>query len=137
MSRYCTVKTQFADLNALLAALAETGHWTMAQIEQHTTPQHLCGYKGDKRPEKAHVIIRRKHVGSASNDLGFVKGDSGNYEAIVSDYDSRKYGKDWIGQLTGNYAYHKVRKEQEARGRNVSRERCPNGRQRVIVTGYR
>lgn len=137
MSRYCTVNTQFSDLNALLVAISETGKWTIAQIEQHATPQHLFGYKGDQRAEKAHIIIRRQHVGGASNDLGFVRGEDGNYEAIVSEYDSRRYGKDWIGKLTGNYAYHKVRLEQEARGRQVSRERCPNGHQRVVVTGYR
>lgn len=137
MSRYVTVKTQFKDEAALIDALMETGKWTAAQIEVHNTPQNLFGYRGDKRSQKAHIIIRRKYVGSASNDLGFVKGEDGNYEAIVSEYDSNRYSQAWIGQLTGNYAYHRVRREQEARGRSVSRERCPNGRQRVVVTGYR
>ncbi len=137
MSRYCKVETQFTDGDALVDALMETSKWTASQIEVHETPQNLFGYHGDKRAQKAHVIIRRKHVGGASNDLGFVKGDDGNYEAIVSEYDSSRYGKEWIGQLTGNYAYHRVRREQESRGRTVSRERGQNGRQRVVVTGYR
>ncbi|RLC88989.1 MAG: hypothetical protein DRJ03_00065 [Chloroflexi bacterium] len=137
LSRYCTVNTEFKDGDALVDALMETSKWTAAQIEVHETPQNLFGYHGDKRSQKAHIIIRRQHVGGASNDLGFVKSENGNYKAIVSEYDSRRYGKDWVGRLTGNYAYHKVRREQEARGRHVSRERCPNGRQRVVVTGYR
>lgn len=137
MSRYCCIKTEFKDSDALIDALMETNQWTAAQIEVHATPQNLFGYRGDKRTEKAHIIIRRQHVGGSSNDLGFVKGEDGNYEAIVSEYDSRRYGKAWVGKLTGNYAYHRVRREQEARGRVVSRERQPNGHQRLVVTGYR
>jgi len=137
VSRYCQVLTEFKDETALVDALMETGKWTAEQIEVHNTPQNLFGYRGDKRSQKAHIIIRRKHVGSASNDLGFVKGDDGNYEAIVSEYDSSRYGRAWIGNLTGNYAYHRIRREQEARGRSVSRERGQNGCQRVVITGYR
>lgn len=137
MSRYCTVETQFNDGDSLLDALIETGGWTRGQIEVHSEPQHLFGWHGDRRKEKAHIIIRRKHVGDSSNDLGFIRNENGNYEAIISDFDSSKYGKKWVGQLKGNYAYHKVRREQEARGRKVSRERCQNGHQRIMVTGYR
>jgi len=137
MSRYCTVKTQFKDEAALVDALMETGEWTRQQIEVHQVPQHLFGYRGDQRPETAHVIIRKKHVGSASNDIGFVKDDEGSYAAIISAYDRGRYGEQWVGQLKGNYAFHKVRREQESRGRTVTRERCPGGRQRVVVTGYR
>lgn len=137
MSRYCEVQTNFQDGDALVDALMETGKWTAEQIEVHNTPQNLFGYRGDRRSQKAHIIIRRKHVGSLSNDLGFVRNEDGEYEAIISEYDSRKYGKAWIGRLTGNYAYHRVRREQESRGRTVSRERKQNGRQRIVVTGYR
>ena len=137
MSRYCTVKTQFTDGDALVDALLETGKWTATQIEVWAKPQNLCGYHGDQRAQKAHIIIRRRHVGRVSNDIGFVKGEDGNYTAIISEYDSIKYGAAWIGQLKGNYAYHKVRREQTTRGRNVSRVRGENGHQRVAVTGYR
>lgn len=137
MSRYCKVQTMFTDPKALMEALAETGGWTLAQIEQHTVAQHLFGYHGDKRSEKAHIIIRRKFVGRNSNDIGFVVGEDGNYEAIISEYDSRKYGAKWIGELRGNYAFHKICSEMESCGRSVTRERCPGGRQRIVVTGYR
>lgn len=137
MSRYCTIETMFMDRDTLVAALMETGGWTAEQIEVHADPQSLFGYSGDRRAQKAHIIIRRMHVGSAANDIGFIQKEDGTYEAIISEYDSKKYGAKWIGQLTGNYAYHRVRIEQEARGRTVSRERCTNGHQRVVVTGYR
>ncbi len=137
MSRYATVKTEFRDEESLVCALKETGEWTEKQIEIHSVPQYLLGYHGDKRKETAHIIIRRKHVGSSSNDIGFIKGEDGNYRAIISAYDSSKYGKEWVGLLTGNYAYHRIRREQEDRGRTVSRTQTKNGCQRVVVTGYR
>lgn len=55
------------------------------------SPQHLEGYHGDLRDEKAQVIIPRATVnkylsGGASNDAGFnFIGDG--CEAIISDYD--------------------------------------------------
>ncbi len=137
MSRYCTVETMFKDEVALIAALMETSRWAREQIEVHDSPQHLFGYLGKQRMEKAHIIIRRQFVEGYSNDIGFVRGKDGNYSAIISEYDSGKYGKRWIGTLTSNYAYHKVRKDMESRGRNVSRVRLTNGHQRVVVTGYR
>jgi len=115
----------------------ETGKWTEAQIELHNEAQNLFGHTGDMREEKAHVIIRRNHVGGSSNDIGFLKAEDGTYTAIISDYDKSKYGDEWNARLKGNYAFEKVRTEQEARGRTVSRTRCPNGSQRVEVTGYR
>jgi transposase len=127
----------FKDSDALIDALAETSPWTAEQIEVHTEPQHLFGYTGDRRTQKAHIIIRRKHVGRSSNDIGFIRKEDSTYEAIISEYDSSKYGSKFMGQLKGSYAFHKLRREQESRGRKVSRTRCPNGRQRVEITGYR
>lgn len=115
----------------------ETGNWTESQIEIHSTPEHLFGYHGDKREEVAHIIIRRKHIGGSSNDIGFVKNEKGCYETIISEFDSRRYGAQWIGRLRGNYAFRAVEKEMLAYGRNVSRVRGENGHQTVKVTGYR
>jgi hypothetical protein len=36
-------------------------------VEYHEVAQHLFGYGGDRRPETAEVIIRRQHIGAASN----------------------------------------------------------------------
>lgn len=99
--------------------------------------QNLIGHKGDIRKEVAHVIIRRQIVGSMSNDVGFVKNPDGTFSAIISEYDKHKYNDAWLKQLKGNYAYHAIRLQQEARGRAVSRERMPDGRQRITVRGYR
>lgn len=137
ISRYCTIKTQFKDGSSLVKALMETGNWTDAQIEIHSDPQHLFGYHGDQRAEVAHIIIRRAHVGSNANDIGFVKKDDGTYEAIISEFDSHKYCAQWIGKLKGHYAFRVVEKEMLAYGRTVSRVRQANDHQRIVVTGYR
>ena len=44
----------------------------------------LYGYQGDERPERAHVVIRRNQLDSASNDIGFRRDAYGVYRAIVS-----------------------------------------------------
>lgn len=137
MSQYCLVKTQFKNEAALVAALIETGNWTSAQIEIHESPQSLIGIGGGVRKEQAHIIIRRVHVGSASNDIGFHKTKTGEYEAIISEYDKGKYGEKWLGLLKQNYAFHRVERQQRSRGRTVTRERLGNGRQRVAISGYR
>lgn len=137
MSRYCTVQTQFKDKQALVDALMETGGWAVEQIELYQEAQNLRGHRGDIRKEEAHIIIRKRHVGGLSNDIGFVLNADGHYEAIVSEYDFGKYGTKWMNQLKGNYAFHKISREQKSRGRNVKRTRLENGRQRITVTGYR
>lgn len=137
MSLYCRVETQFKNQDALVAALMETGKWTKNQVHVFADAQNLIGYKGDIRKEVAHVIIRRQNMGSMSNDVGFVKNPDGTYSAIISEYDKSKYNDAWLKQLKGNYAYHAIRLQQAARGRSVSRERMPDGRQRIRVKGYR
>lgn len=137
MSRYCTIRTIFKDKVALVDALIEIGEWTSEQIEVYNDPKNLFGFKGDVRSQVAHIIIRRKHVGRSSNDIGFLKDDDGNYKAIISEFDRNRYNQSWLGKLKGSYAFHRVKRQQEALGRSVSRERCRNGHQRVVVTGYR
>jgi Protein of unknown function (DUF1257) len=74
----------FRDRQLLLAALAELGY---TQVEQGEDLP-LYGYEGDRRPETAALVIRRQHVGSSSNDLGFARGADG-YFPIISDYDQQ------------------------------------------------
>ena len=101
MSHYTTVKTEFKSLKALMKALAEVG-FTKEKVELHEEPVHLYGYQGDKRDQKAHVVIRRKYVGGASNDIGFIK-EGKAFTAIVSEYDQYRYGPSWMKQLKRHY----------------------------------
>jgi hypothetical protein len=75
------------------------------EVENHIgNPQQLVGYHGDLRAQRADLIIRRKHIGSASNDIGFVKSADGTYAAIISDYDSGRHNAQWTAKLRNAYA---------------------------------
>ena len=76
--------TAFKDRECLLKALAECGYGTVEEDESLS----LYGYQGDRRPETAQIVVRRKFIGSASNDLGFQKTDAG-YVAVISEYDQQ------------------------------------------------
>lgn len=137
MSRFCTVQTQFKDQDSLLRALIEIGGWTLEQIEIHAEPQNLFGYQNDARPEVAHIIIRKRYVGGSSNDIGFIKSSDGTFEAIISEFDRRRYDSRFMAKLKGSYAYHQIDKQMRHKGRKVSREMTSDGRQIISVTGYR
>jgi predicted DNA-binding WGR domain protein len=84
MSHNIAIKTAIKDGKCLVRALERLGF--KGQVEVHEFPQHLYGYQGDMRKEKAHVIVRRKHVGSSSNDIGF-ENVGGFYTAYISEFD--------------------------------------------------
>lgn len=100
MSAYHTLKTQYKDRDCLVEALYEVGYTT---VEVHEVAANLYGYHGDMRAQRANVIVRRKFVGAAANDLGFVKGEGGMYNAIVSEYDSGKHDTTWFNNLKKSY----------------------------------
>ncbi|MCI0458267.1 MAG: DUF1257 domain-containing protein [Gemmataceae bacterium] len=126
MSHFTTLKTQITDIKALQAALADLG---LAHVEVHATAQALYGYMGDARQQTAEVIVRRKHLGWLSNDLGFKRTAAGTFDAIISDYDRAKYSQEWLGKLTQRYAYHVARAKLEEQGFDlVAEEKTADGR---------
>jgi hypothetical protein len=120
MSHFTVVQTQIVDQVALVAALADQG---FGEVERHASPQALFGYEGDRRAETADVIVRRKHIGAASNDIGFRRLESGAYQAIISEYDRQEgYDQGWLDTLTQRYAYHVVVKKLGAQGFKLVQE---------------
>lgn len=89
----------FNDRETLLQALTECGYGTVEEGESLS----LFGYQGDRRPETAQIVVRRKFIGAASNDLGFQKTDAG-YVPVISEYDQRyiMQGK-FLTNLRTNY----------------------------------
>jgi len=85
-------------------------------VECSAEPQALYGYEGRERPEKAEVIIRRQHVGPASNDIGFAKNPDGTYRAIISEYDRGRHGDTWLGKLKQEYSISKTMAAGRRRG---------------------
>ena len=91
--------TAFKDRECLLQALQECGY---AETEEGEAVS-LYGYRGDKREETVQIVVRRKFIGSASNDLGFQKTENG-YVPVISEYDQRymMQGK-FLTNLRTNY----------------------------------
>ena len=122
MSHYIDVKTQIKDTEALVRALKRVG---MTNIEVHETAQNLYGYQNDLRNQKAHVIIRKKYVGHASNDIGFEKKKDGFFVAHISEFDqgtgeyknrNSKYGVAWQKKLYTYYGVEVCKKEYDKKG---------------------
>lgn len=129
MSHYTVVQTRLVDRDALLAALREL----FPAIESYEQPQRLMGYQGDARQEQAHMIVSRQYVGSASNDIGFLRQPDG-YQAIISDYDQRNgYGEAWLNRLTQRYSYHCAVRQLEAQGYTLLEETVEKGAIRLTM----
>jgi len=85
MSKYLSFEAEiFANRRLLLAALADIGYADVEEGEALT----LYGYQGDARADTAEIVVRRQHVGAASNDLGFRRTAAG-YVPIISVFDQR------------------------------------------------
>jgi len=103
MSHYTVIRTRMVDRQALVAALADLGFPAVAVYEE---PQPLIGFRGDRRAQRAHVIVRRRHIGRASNDIGFAHQKDGSYQALISRFDRTRYNSQWLERLHARYAYH-------------------------------
>ncbi|HET9217873.1 MAG TPA: DUF1257 domain-containing protein [Terriglobia bacterium] len=113
MSNYLELRTRFTDERYLVEALQELGY----EPEVRREGKSLTGYLGDKRAERAHVIIPRRRLDSASNDIGFARDSSGVYQAIVSEYD-RGIGFDdpWLGRIAQIYKERQTMAVAKAKG---------------------
>ena len=133
MSHFTAIKTEIRDVKALVKALEDIGF--PDKIEVHEEAESLYGFQGDLRPETAEVIIRRKYLGSASNDIGFKKQEDGTYEAVISSYDrAYKYTQQWLNKLTQRYGYHLLMAVAPQQGFTVEEEEIlADGTIRVVV----
>ncbi len=100
MSKYLELRTKLTEEQYLVEALRDLGF--APEMWREGAP--LVGYMGDQRAERAQIIIRRRQLDSASNDIGFARDGSGVYQAIISEYD-RGIGFDdaWLGRLSQAY----------------------------------
>ncbi|WPB81716.1 DUF1257 domain-containing protein [Archangium violaceum] len=128
MSAYITLLTPMVDTECLLEALADVS-FGRDVVEVHAQPVPLVGFEGQKRAQQAEIVIRKQHVGASSNDLGFLHTPTG-YQLVVSDYDQRRYGPQWLQQLNGCYQEH-VRNKQE-RLAEAERQRMEEQRRQAV-----
>lgn len=130
MSAYIKLLTPMTDQECLLAALADLG-FDNTKVEVHQTPVNLVGYAGDRRAQSANIVIRRKHLGASSNDIGFFASDTG-YQAIVSDYDRSRFGNEWLAELNARYQSRWVAKQERIAAEE--QRRLEEARQRLVET---
>jgi hypothetical protein len=128
MSAYMKLLTPMTDEESLLLALADLG-FDRSKVEVHANAVPLVGYQDDRREQTANVIIRRKHVGSASNDMGFLDSATG-YQALISDYDRSHYGTNWLAELNQHYGTHFSAKQERMAAEE--RARLELERQRLV-----
>ncbi|MGI8567322.1 MAG: DUF1257 domain-containing protein [Pyrinomonadaceae bacterium] len=119
MSKYLTfTDVVFTNKALLLAALADLGYSDVEQGEG----LHLYGYRGDVRAERAEIVVRRRSIGSSSNDLGFARSGEG-YTPIISEYDQRTLhdGK-FVASLRAAYNERVVKEMQQRLRGSLRRE---------------
>ena len=127
--------TKLKNRASLVKALQRAG-FRADQIEVHDEAQHLYGYRGDQRPEKANVIIRRKFVGGASNDIGFERQADGTYKAIVSDYDRHRYGDQWMAKVNQGYGIEQAKSAFMTQGWDVTETTNKQGEVQLLGVCY-
>jgi hypothetical protein len=133
MSVYRQQSTAMNDIDCLEDTLKESKSQSgkMFTPERHEPKAQLEGYEGKLRDQKAELILRRKEVGGSSNDMGFERGEDGNFIAHISAYDSRFYGGQWLNDLKANYAVKKALKI--ARQQGYTHLKTTNAKGKTIV----
>lgn len=131
MSHYTVLTTKITDAEFLAEAIADMGY---EDVEVHDRPQPLIDFQGGATKQKAEVIVRRKHIGWLSNDIGFCRQHDGTMNAIISDYDRDKHNEGWMRELTRRYAYLTARGKLEAQGFDLAHEeRDAQGRIHLVL----
>lgn len=129
MSEYHVIEIELQDQECLVDALCEMGY----QPKVHAEAKSLEGYQGDKRQQKAHIIIPRRQVGNASNDVGFEKVGT-KYRMHLSEYDERT-GTFKTKKLKQLYAKNRILKtvKKKSKYRVSSQKTEKDGRIRLRV----
>lgn len=118
MSKYRRIETEFRDESTLRQALADVCQARRIEFETGDGLA-LYGFEGNRRRETAELVIRRRHLGRLTNDLGFHRRPDGTFEVIISDFDSRHTAAEVVREVKQRYARLQVEKLARARGYRV------------------
>lgn len=146
MSHFTEMQVDYLQKNEaqLVAALEEC--FGKGNVEVHENGAALMGYHGDNRANLAksnpnyappcHIIIRRKHVGSASNDVGYRRTEDGKYAAYISDFDQGgHFNKAKQNKVTQDYTVGVTTKQMKLQGYSVKKV-DEKGKVKLIVSRY-
>lgn len=89
-------------------------------------PVHLRGYAGDRRQQKAHIRINRKHVQSSANDIGVFLSKEGA-QLHVSAFDKSNFNKAWQNKVVQHYGLAEAKLRCRREGWNFQEKRAKNG----------
>jgi hypothetical protein len=130
VSHFTRVRTRLCDTDLLVAALRAVGY---PCVEVHDTPRPLHGYRGDARPERAEVVVRRHHIGPLSNDIGFRRREDGTHEAVISAYDRDLHDERWLARLARAYGHAAALRFAETHGYEIEADVVEEGGERRMV----
>jgi hypothetical protein len=144
MSHFTEIEVDFDQKHEkeLVAALEE--QFGEGSVEVHENGADLFGYQGDNRakasPKSAsyappcEIVIRRKHVGSAANDVGYKRSENGKYTAYVSEFDAgHTFTKPRQQAVAQNYGVAVAVKTLKAEGWKVHTQKLDNGSVKVVA----
>lgn len=119
-----------ANEKELVSSLEEV--FGKGNVEVHEEGASLIGYHGDDRSKleensrdyapPCHIVVRRKNVGTAANDIGYRRNSEGGYTAYISDYDRRStFTQKKRDQVKQSYAVSVTEKQLQRKGYTVSK----------------
>lgn len=119
MSHYTTIRTELRDKDVIIEALKLLG---FSCKTGKNLPLH--DFLGKKRTQTSDIIISRKELSSASNDIGLRRTSNGSYEMLISEFDERQAKtKDFLANLAYRYSFLKVKKELALSGFKIAEEK--------------
>jgi hypothetical protein len=143
MSHFTTIESEFdADhLEEMLEALKK--EFDATGVEYHKDGADMFGFQGDNRstisPKSAdyaprcEVIVRKRVVGPASNDIGFKLQANGKFRAIVSEYDRHRFTMQKQHKIQQDYSVAVGEKTLRAKGfTEIERVKMDDGSIKLI-----
>ena len=119
MSKYLVYDTEYEYWDCVIEALVEMGYPRKVMLFSETEKQSLYGHQGDIRSQKANLVIPRRHVGRAANDLGFEM-VNGKIIMHLSEYDkSNTFTRYKQNKLKALYKKHTILKAAKKQKKKV------------------
>lgn len=143
MSHFAEMQVNFEQRHEAELIAALESQFGKGNVEVHIMPVGLEGFQGDDRSKlrqtskdyapPCHIIVRRRHVGSAANDIGFRRLETGGYAAYVSDFDkTRNYNQQRQGKVLQEYTLLTSEKTLKTMGYSTTRQQLEDGTVRLI-----
>lgn len=147
MSHFTDVEVNFEQKNEAEVVAALEKKFGKDTVEVHEGEgAALYGWHGDNRSKLSpksqdyappcNLIVRRKNVGDAANDIGLKRLENGKYKLYVSDYDKgATYTPEDQGRVAQEYGVRVAEKALKAKGWQTERKHLDNGVVRVVTVG--